>query len=219
MSNSEIFEIFRKNKNDVNAVEMAAYMKNLFPFLGIKSPNRKELAKDFLQEKKKSKAIDWLFVYECFELPDREFHYLALDYLNFQKKYTQITDIEHIEKLIQTKSWWDSVDCLDQVAGVLVQKFPELKETYIKKWMKSDNIWLVRVAIDHQLEFRHQTDSAILAEAILSNIGSKEFFINKAAGWSLREYSKWNKVWVRNFIETHKNRLSNLTVREGSKYL
>lgn len=214
-----VFQLFEANRNDEAAIKMAAYMKNNFSFLGINSPLRKELQNGFLREKKKSKTIDWIFIYECFEKNEREFQYLALDYLIALKKSVQKNDIEHIEKLIQKKSWWDSVDGLDQVVGALILKFPEIKENYIKKWKKSDNIWLVRVAINFQLEYKHQTDAELLSEVILANAGSKEFFINKAAGWSLREYSKWNKDWVQNFIETHKNILNKLTIREASKYL
>jgi 3-methyladenine DNA glycosylase AlkD len=215
----DIFELFLKNKNETQAPQMAAYMKNHFPFLGIRSPLRKELSKAFLQEKKKVKSIDWNFVYDCFELAEREYQYLALDYLITMKKFVEITDMEHVENLIKTKNWWDSVDSLDQIAGALVLKFPELTETYIKKWMKSDNIWLVRVSIDYQLEFKEKTDQNMLTEAILANLGTKEFFINKAIGWSLRQYSKFNKAWVQDFVDTHKAVLHPLSVREACKYL
>jgi 3-methyladenine DNA glycosylase AlkD len=219
MSIETVFQLFEANRNDEEAIKMAAYMKNNFLFLGINSPKRKLLQRDFLREKQRSKIIDWEFVFQCFKMPEREYQYLALDYLIALKKHVKMVDIEHIEKLIQTKSWWDSVDGLDQVVGALILKFPETKENYIKKWMKSDNIWLVRVAINFQLEYKHQTDSSLLSEVILANAGSKEFFVNKAAGWSLREYSKWNKDWVQNFIETHKSILNKLTIREASKYL
>lgn len=214
-----IFELFLKNKNETQALQMAAYMKNQFPFLGISSPQRRELSKAFLLQKRKTKIIDWGFVYDCFELAEREYQYLALDYLIAMKKFVEITDIEHVENLIKTKSWWDSVDSLDQIAGALVLKFPELKETYIKKWMRSDNIWLVRVSIDYQLEYKEKTDANMLAEAILANLGSKEFFINKALGWSLRQYAKYNEPWVRAFVDEHKAVLHPLSVREAMKHL
>jgi 3-methyladenine DNA glycosylase AlkD len=219
MNTSTIFELLENNRNAKLAVPMAEYMKNIFPFLGIKTNDRRLLAKSFLKEKIKTKSIDWDFVFECFEKPEREFHYLALDYLNLMKKYTQITDIEPIEKLIQTKSWWDSVDNLNQIIGEMVLKFPSLKDSHIRKWMKSSNIWLVRISIDFQLLLKNKTDEKILEEAILANIGSKEFFINKAIGWILRDYSKTNKAWVTDFINEHKNELNSLSVREASKYL
>lgn len=219
MITEDIFYQFENKRNAELAVPMAAYMKNNFPFLGIKTNDRRLLSKQFFKEKSKIKTIDWNFVFECFGKAEREFHNLALDYINLMKKYTQIADIEQIEKLIQTKSWWDSVDNLGQIVGEMVLKFPTLKDTHIRKWMKSSNIWLVRISLDFQLLMKEKTDEKILSEAILANLGSKEFFINKAIGWILRDYSKTNKAWVAAFIYEHKNRLNSLSVGEGSKYL
>ena len=44
-------------------------------------------------------------------------------------------------------------------------------------------------------------------------------YIDKAIGWSLRDYSRTNPTWVRNFIDNHKDRLSKLSMKEASKYL
>lgn len=151
-------------------------------------------------------------------MPQREFQYLAIDYLIFMKKYAQKDDIEVLQQLIQTKSWWDSVDGLDEIVGTLVQKFSELVDSHIRKWMASSNIWLVRVSINFQLQFKSKTDVQLLSEAILANTGSKEFFINKAIGWSLREYAKTNKEWVIDFLEKHQNQLHSLSIREARKH-
>jgi 3-methyladenine DNA glycosylase AlkD len=128
-------------------------------------------------------------------------------------------DTDALEKLITTKSWWDAVDVIDAYVGDLCLRYPELKETVISKWMVSQNIWLKRVSIDFQLRFKDKTDTNILSRAILTNTGTREFFVNKAIGWSLREYSKINPDWVRLFIDTHRDRLSALSIKEGSKYL
>jgi 3-methyladenine DNA glycosylase AlkD len=125
--------------------------------------------------------------------------------------------METIEKLITTKSWWDSVDAINIVVGHIAMKYPEVKEGILSKWKKSDNIWLNRVSIVFQLKYKEKTDTEFLSKAILHNSKTDEFFINKAIGWALREYSKTNKEWVRNFIESHE--LSKLSVREGSKYI
>lgn len=101
-------------------------------------------------------------------------------------------DTDALEKLITTKSWWDAVDVIDAYVGDLCLRYPELKETVISKWMVSQNIWLKRVSIDFQLRFKDKTDTNILSRAILTNTGTREFFVNKAIGWSLREYSKIN---------------------------
>lgn len=215
--NLDIIQIFYNNRNEENAVPMAKYMKNQFPFLGLKKPDRTALSKGFLNEKKKDKEIDWDFIFRCYELPEREFQYLAIDYMSKVANLFQPDDIKRIEKLITTKSWWDTVDAISPIVGHIAMKYPEIKETILTKWMESDNIWLKRVSILFQLKYKDKTDTEFLEKAILKNANTNEFFINKAIGWALREYSKTNKEWVRSFIEN--NKLSKLSVREGSKYI
>lgn len=215
--NLDIIQIFYKNRNEENAVPMAKYMKNQFPFLGLKKPDRTALSKGFLNEKKKDKEIDWDFIFRCYELPEREFQYLAIDYMSKVANLFQPDDMKKIEKLITKKSWWDTVDAISPIVGHIAMKYPEIKETILTKWMESDNIWLKRVSILFQLKYKDKTDTEFLEKAILKNANTNEFFINKAIGWALREYSKTNKEWVRSFIEN--NKLSKLSVREGSKYI
>jgi 3-methyladenine DNA glycosylase AlkD len=213
-----IIDIFYENKNPEQSVDMAAYMKNQFEFLGLSRPERDLLQRDFIKSAKKAKAIDWVFVNSCWDLPEREFQYLAVDYLLALKKQLEKEDIKMLEKLITTKPWWDTVDsCAQILVGELCMRFPELIESFIYKWASSDNIWLVRTSILFQLKYKERTDAKLLSIIILQNSDSKEFFINKAIGWALREYSKINKEWVREFIAN--NSLHPLSVREGSKYL
>ncbi|NLJ58803.1 MAG: DNA alkylation repair protein [Tissierellia bacterium] len=217
LGGQEIIDIFYANRKEELAVPMAKYMKNNFPFLGIKTPERKALAKEFIKESKKLRKIDWDFIYKCFELPEREFQYLAISYLDAIKNLFSIEDMERIEELIMTKSWWDSIDSISPIVGHICLKIPETKDIYLDKWIYSDNIWLKRVSILFQLKYKEKTDTIFLRKAILNNSHTKEFFVDKAIGWALREYSKTNKEWVRNFINS--NNLSKLSVREGSKYI
>ena len=213
----DIFRILYNNKNEENAYYMSKYMKNKFPFLGLKKPQRISLSKEFLDLKKKDKEVDWDFILKCYDMPEREFQYLAIDYMDKVKNLFKPNDMEKIEKLITTKSWWDTVDYINRIVGYIAMKYPRVKESTIQKWIYSDNIWLKRVSILFQLKYKDKTDTEFLEKAILFNSQTDEFFINKAIGWALREYSKTNKEWVRNFIES--NDLSQLSVKEGSKYL
>lgn len=213
----KIVEIYKKNANREFAIRMESYMKNNFSFLGIPKPLRADISKAFLQGKSKNKEIDWKFVFHMFDLPYREYQYLALEYLRKLEKNLQKSDIELIEKLILTKSWWDSVDSLAPLVGVLCKKYPELKKEILEKWILNSNIWLKRVTIIFQLKYKNETDTEFLSKAILSNNLSKEFFVNKAIGWSLRQYSKCNADWVKGFISTHP--LAPLSSREGSRFL
>lgn len=213
----DIIKLFYDNRNDVQAEPMAKYMKNNFPFLGLKTPERRVLAKDFFSERKKDNEVDWDFIFKCYDLPEREFQYLAIGYLDKVIGLLTPADMENIEKLIVTKSWWDSVDSIAPIVGEICNSYPEVKDDILTKWIYSDNIWLNRASIIFQLGYKEKTDTKLLKKAILANSQTTEFFINKAIGWALREYSKTNKEWVNEFIEN--NNLSNLSVREGSKYL
>lgn len=213
----DIFQIFYNNRNDENAFYMAKYMKNRVPFLGLKQPERVALSKEFLKHRRKDKEINWGFIFKCYDMPEREFHYLAIDYMDKVKELLIPDDMGNIEKLIMAKSWWDTVDYINKIVGHIAMKYPEVKDNVIRHWIYSDNIWLKRVSILFQLKYKENTDKEFLKEAIINNSHTDEFFINKAIGWALREYSKTNKEWVKGFIAN--NKLSNLSVKEGSKYI
>ncbi len=211
----EIFKTLEAAANPEKAVQMSAYLKDQFPFLGLQKPEREALTKDFLKQKK-NEPVDWSFVEACYARPQREFHYLAVDYVLLVKDKLALEDISHIESLITRNSWWDTVDMFNIPIGRLYLKYPQIGET-LRRWMTSNNMWLRRMSILFQLHLKGSTDTGCLAEAIEKNLGSREFFINKAIGWALREYSKTNPEWVRALIASHE--LAPLSVREASKYI
>ena len=133
------------------------------------------------------------------------------------KKLFTVEDLDRIEGLITNKSWWDSMDSISPIVGYICLKYPNIKEEVIDSWIFSDNIWLKRVSILFQLKYKEKTDREFLAKAIVNNSNTSEFFVNKAIGWALREYSKTDKNWVRDFIKN--NELSQLSIKEGSKYI
>lgn len=214
----EILQEYRSNGTLETAVPMAKYMKNRYPFLGLTRPARNKIQAQFLREARKLPELNWDFVFRCWELPEREYQYLAIDYLSICVKLLQKEDMHRLEILISNKSWWDTVDIIAaNLVGELCRRFPGLINDYILRWAATGNIWLARTAILFQLKYKQKTDTELLSKIILLNNDSSEFFINKAIGWILREYSKTNQEWARNFI--NHNSLQPLSVREGSKYL
>ena len=229
-----IIEEFRQYKNEENAEKQAAYLRHQFEFIGLKTPERRLLAKDFLKEKKADRQIDWELVFEFWNLPEREFQYLALDYLHQMKKWVIFDDMEKIKKLTVSKSWWDTVDALDELVGHLLltgrkqatendSTAYEQVKTLVKEWAQAENFWIRRIAIDCQLSFKNQIDLELLSYNIEKNLlGSSfadEFFITKAIGWALRDLAKTNSAWVIKFIEEHENKMAKLSIREASKHL
>ena len=208
MDNDSIIALFYKNGNDELAVPMAKYMKNNFAFLGIKTPERKELYKEFMNERKKDTVVDWDFIYKCYDLPEREFQYLAISYMNTVKKLFNNDDMEKIKRLITYKSWWDTVDSIAPIVGDICIQYPLIKDDVIGKWIFSNNIWLKRVSILFQLKYKGRTDTEFLSKAIVNNSNTSEFFINKAIGWALREYSKTDKNWE--MFKCTKNKKKNI---------
>ena len=218
MNHQEFFNYIKNNAKPENQPAMTTYMKNQYPFLGIKTPERRQLSKNKLKELKQQPKTDWQFIKKCWKLKEREYQYIATDYLNLIKEKLKPEDIEKIKELITEKSWWDTVDALSGTINQLTTTYPELNPTIIK-WSLEENIWLRRTAIIHQLLRKEKTNTSLLAEIIENNIGTKEFFINKAIGWALRDYSKTNPEWVRNYIQKHQKQLSPLSIKEGSKHL
>jgi 3-methyladenine DNA glycosylase AlkD len=212
----EIFKTLEAAADAEKAVKMSAYMKEQFAFLGIQKPEREALTRSFLAAKKKEKAVDWAFTAACYDMREREYQYLAVDYVALVQDKLLPEDIGRIGSLITQKSWWDTVDAFNTPVGRMFIKYPEVAKT-LRAWMTSGNMWLRRMSIIFQLHLKDRTDTGLLAEAIERNLGSKEFFINKAIGWALREYSKTDPDWVRAFIAAH--RLEPLSVREASKYI
>lgn len=214
----EIKKLFEANQDKENAIAMSKYMRNLFHFYGIKAPLRKEIYKDFLKEEKRAGQIDWDFLDKCYQDKHREFQYLANDYLIALHNQLSYRDISKIKKYIQTKSWWDTIDFLDQVVGDIGLRDQRV-DSLMLKWSADKDFWVRRIAIDHQLGRKEKTNTELLEKIILNNFGSNEFFINKAIGWSLRDYSKTNPQWVKAFVDAHRDEMSPLSLREASKYI
>lgn len=205
-------------KNQDDAIKMSSYMRNKFKFLGIKGPKRKEIFKEIFENFKNNKEINKEFVVKFFNSDYREFQYVAIDYLIKMKRYFLKEDIYFIKDLIVRKSWWDTVDIIaSNLLGEICKKYPSLIDEQIVFWVNDDNMWIRRSSIIFQLRYKENTNLEILQKSIESNIDDDEFFIQKAIGWALREYSKTDYTWVFNFINNHK--LSKLSKREAEKYI
>lgn len=201
-------------------IQMAKYMKNHFDFFGVKSPIRKSIQKEIRNEWKQL-THDQIFSYAeaLWDLPQRELQYIALDALGTRAKKLDESFLPRTEKLILKKSWWDTVDSLaPNIAGAIFFNSPSTRLEWVEKWNNSDNMWLNRSALIHQLRYKEKVDLDLLFALIETHIDSKEFFINKASGWALRQASKFHPLEIKQFILNHPN-LSNLSRKEGSKYL
>jgi 3-methyladenine DNA glycosylase AlkD len=193
----------RQNSNAELAIPMANYMKNKFSFLGIQADNRRTILKSNWNQHKEEvqnnfRSICW----ELFNKKEREFHQCAIDILvkEINKKYV-LEDIQLIEKFIITNSWWDSVDTIAKfILGGYLQQFPKETEKVIEHFSNSENMWLNRSAILFQLSYKEKTDFNLLKAECEKHKESKEFFIQKAIGWALRDYSRFNPNGVTAYV-------------------
>ena len=162
--------------------------------------------------------MDWGFLDQCYADEHREFQYLAADYLIALNDFLTYDDIPKIRKYVKEKQWWDTIDFLDRVIGDIGLKDTRVDELMLE-WSTDEDFRVRRIAIDHQLLRKEKTNTALLEKIIVNNLGSDEFFINKAIGWSLRDYSKRDPEWVRNFIDRYRDRMDKLSIREAGKYI
>ncbi len=210
---------FESHANSDIAIGQQAYMKNKFAFYGIKTPKRRKiqqpfLVKKYLPPKKELKQITTLLWKEN----KREYHYFAQEFVFKYSNQFQINDIELLEFMINNKSWWDTVDFIaTKLVSSYFKQFPQERDKIIQRWLASNNIWLQRSALLFQLKYKDELDTAFLVYIIDSLLGSNEFFINKAIGWILREYSKTNPAWVIDFV--NKTALSNLSKKEALRLI
>lgn len=208
-------------RDDAAAKAMAAYMKNNFEFLGIKTTPRRKAVAPILARR----SLDWPLVWDCWHADAREYQYVAGDHLRRIKVFPP-AQLDSLRELISTKSWWDSVDSLAKVAGsALGDAAPPTDRAHpasqvIRAWANDRNMWVRRAAIISQLGKREATDLQLLADAIEENLpGTRfgnEFFISKAIGWALRDLYRTNPSWVLSFLDLHG--VANLTRREALKH-
>ena len=150
--------------------------------------------------------------------PQRELQYFAMELLLKYSKASPPGWIGLYEELILKKSWWDTVDGIAAWnVGDNFQKYSDQISVYANKWMDSENIWLQRTCLIFQLRYKLKTDFELMKSFIIPLSSSKEFFIRKAIGWALRQYSKFNPEIVKNFVSQQP--MSNLSKREATKLM
>ncbi len=186
------------------AADMAAYMRGRFAFLGISTPARRAATQDILTG---VRSFDEDLVTACFQAEQREYQYVACDHI----RRVGIRDLDFAQLLVRSRSWWDTVDALAKPIGA------NRDDAAMRDWAIHEDFWVRRVAIIHQLGRKEQTDAALLAWIIKQNLGSDEFFINKAIGWALRDFARHDPTWVQSFVEG--TELAPLSRREALKHL
>ncbi|MBK3564404.1 DNA alkylation repair protein [Streptomyces sp. MBT62] len=200
------------------AVPMRAYMKDIAPYLGLTTPVRRALSRTVLEGTPRPDETDCTAIaLRCWELPEREYQYFAVDYLRRHVRHCTSGFLPVARYLVSTVPWWDTVDALaSHVVGGLVATDPRLTAD-MDAWIVDDDLWVARTALLHQLRYKERTDTERLFAYCLRQSGHPDFFIRKAIGWCLREYAKTDPEAVRGFLAREKGRFAPLSVREALK--
>jgi 3-methyladenine DNA glycosylase AlkD len=211
---------YEASGDPVRALQMKKYMKDQYVFYGIPTPARRAMMNEHIRE---FGLPDWKEIEKIarnlWELDQREYQFTLVDLMNRMKKKLIPDNLPLLEYLITTKSWWDTVDGLSGwLVGELFMRHPELIPQTTKKWMASGNIWLQRSCLLFQLKYKKDTDLELLFGFIEELEHHKSFWIRKAIGWTLREYSKTDPLTVQDFVDAHPE-LSGLSKREALKVI
>jgi 3-methyladenine DNA glycosylase AlkD len=219
MYSEELLKTVQDLASEEKRIGMETYMKNHFSFLGTPSELRKQGLRQHIQ--KFGLPTDDQFesvVKSLWKMKNRELNYCAQELVLRKKWFLKRESIRLIEWMITNDSWWDTVDFIAaSLVGSYFNYFPERKEEIVRQWNTSGNMWLIRSSILFQLKYKEKTDTDFLSQLILPHLESREFFIQKAIGWSLREVSKTNPEFVKAFIASHY--LKPVSQREAIKYI
>jgi len=203
------------------AVAMAAYMKTEMPFYGVKKPGREVVLRRLVEQHPARTVGEYRSnVSTLWELDHREEKYLAIGYARRFPELIDIPQLDLFREMIVEGAWWDLVDEIAiHLIGSLLLSHPTQIAPVLEEWIDHEDIWLRRTALICQVRHREETDVAMLLDFCRRRAHEKDFFIRKAIGWALRDYSHTDPHSVRDFIESEGDRLSGLSRREASKYL
>lgn len=213
-----LVETFEPARDPTTAVPMAHYMRDQFAFLGIPTPKRRALQRQALVAWKPDHDETLRSVRALWSRSEREYQYAACDVLVRTSKLFTADDLGVLGQLVTAKAWWDTVDPLAiNVIGPIVQRDRAGGVPTADRWISSEDRWLARTAILHQNRWKAGTDESRLFAYCLTRSADTDFFVRKAIGWALREYSKTAPRAVREFVATHDQELSALSRREALK--
>lgn len=209
------------NRDQKRSEAVAAYMKHRFSFFGMEAAVRRKIQQPFVLQLKsmENRASRWELIRALWAKDEREFHYFAQDWLNtWPNKWMYEADADKLKWLISQQAWWDSVDTIaSNYLGKWAQAFPEKARETFEEWRYEPVFWLNRACLIYQLKFKDAVDIPYLESLIAQLLPNKEFFIQKAIGWSLRQLSKFHPEEVRRILATYP--IKGLAYREASKYI
>ena len=201
---------------------MQAYMKSSMPYHGVPTPALRALCKRVFADVDLPSAATWrqqaLTLWR--DAAFREERYAAINLTGLRRaaSFQTLEALPMYEEMIVSGAWWDYVDAIAaHRIGPLLRRFPDPMKPIMLTWSRSDDLWKRRTSIICQLSFKKETDLDLLYACIEPSLPSREFFLRKAIGWALRQYSWTDPAEVVRYVSANEDRLSPLSKREALK--
>ncbi|MFE4195268.1 DNA alkylation repair protein [Paenarthrobacter sp. NPDC056912] len=225
MTNHDLVQSIRSTLRSAGDVDRSrgaqAYMKSDMPSWGVRVPDVRRIvkaaAKDFPVSSPDDLRLAVLQLWR--EAEAREERYAAIDLTGLRMVKEDLDMLPVYEEIIRTGAWWDLVDGVSHRICALLLAHRSTMTALLLQWATDQDMWIRRASITAQLGAKSMTDTGLLSDVIKPNLPDKEFFIRKAIGWALREYSKTDPEWVRAFAADNATALSTLSTREATRLL
>lgn len=206
------------------AVQQRAYMKSSMPYAGVATPALRALTRRVFAAHPLASAAQWrnavLLLWRGAAYREERYAAIGLARAKPYARYRTAATLPMLDELIVTGAWWDFVDEIAiNLVGELLSGYPTDLRPVMLRWAADEDLWRRRSAILSQLKFKTATDRELLAATIEPAIDAPEFFLRKAIGWALREYSKTDPAFVIDFVDRYSGRLSGLSRREALRVL
>lgn len=180
------------------------------------------MARRFARERKDLSKNDLTRL--TLELWDRdvyELRKLAVNILAAKVSSLNAEDLEFLESLLRRSFTWALIDDMSFNVVAPVLNGIDDPASIRAKWAHDEDFWVRRTAMLALLpRLRRGTEGwdefTAYADTMLEE---KEFFIQKAIGWTLREVSKHSPDLVAEWLQPRARIASSVTMREAVKYL
>jgi 3-methyladenine DNA glycosylase AlkD len=199
-----------------------AYLKSELEFLGVDAAGLRATAREILDrhpELDHGRLV--ALVRALWQEPVYELKALGVALLERRPDLLGADDLGLIEELLRRSGTWALVDWIcTKVAAPIVARAPRA-DRVLERWSRDGDLWLRRASLLAQLpELRAgRGDFTLFARLASRMVDEREFFIRKAIGWVLRDVSRKRPQLAFAFLAEHIDRVSGLTLREGSKHL
>ena len=168
------------------------------------------------------------------ERAEKEKQYLKSDLEHYERRFVaavllgersellSASDLPEIGQMLHEARTWALVDTLvPHPVGDISERDPAGSEKYLDSWATDDDFWMRRSALlAHLVPLREgRGDWTRFTRYADRMLAEKEFFIQKAIGWILRDTSRKRPSLVRDWVAPRTGRMSGVTIREAVKRL